>query len=223
MCRHAESERYSSRSGHVQSSARVHQGKNRWRDFRRGRGGLGCWPDALDAGAGEGGAGCVAPPGIPLCIAADLPPALGEVGPLPFPPPPDLGGAPPAPDEPPPDVREPAATASFTFDNASEPRVAYCVATTPAPAAARPTPIPTLVKSPPLMEATPPSIAEEIFGDIQQTHRNMTAAAARSNPVRAGSIDVAAFCATSCHPCDSVIPAPIRRYRTKSFMPTDTA
>ena len=70
------------------------------------------------------------------------------------------------------------------------------------PAAARPTPMPTPVRSPPLIEATPPSIADEILGDIQQTQRNITAAAAKSNPVRAGSIDVAAFCATNRQPSE---------------------
>jgi len=60
--------------------------------------------------------------------------------------------------------------------------------------------MPTPARSPPLIEATPPSIAEEILGDIQQTQRNITAAAARSNPVLAGSIDLAAFCATAIQP-----------------------
>ena len=55
-------------------------------------------------------------------------------------------------------------------------------------------------REPPLIEATPPSIADEILGDIQQTQRNMTAAAAKSNPVRAGSGDAAAFCATAIQP-----------------------
>src|SRR6266853_1984707 len=156
-------------------------------------------------------------------VTAEDPPPLAEPGPFPLPFPPGRGVAPLAPLAPPPGPREPADTASFTFDIASDPRVAYCVATTPAPAAARPTPMPTPARSPPLIEATPPSIAEEILGDIQQTHRNMTAAAAKSNPVRAGSIDVAAFCATSRHPSVSVMPAPISRYKTNSFMPTDTA
>src|SRR6267143_1346053 len=147
---------------------------------------------------GRGGAGWFAPPGMPFCVAAEDPPPLGELGLLPFPPPPPgRGGAPLAPFEPPPPApRDPATTASLTFDRASEPRVAYCVATTPAPTAARPTPMPTPARSPPLIEATPPSIAEEIFGDIQQTQRNIAAAAARSNPVRAASVDLAAFCAT---------------------------
>src|ERR1700730_2175820 len=156
---------------------------------------------------------------MPLC--ADDPPPLGEPGAFPFPPPPPGRGGPSF--EPPPAPCAPTATASLTFDKASEPCVAYCVATTPTPTAARPTPMPTPVRSPPLIEATPPSIAEEIFGDIQQTQRNITAAAAKSNPVRAGSIDVAALCATSRQPSESVIPAPISRYRTSSFMPTDTA
>src|SRR5207248_9418274 len=121
---------------------------------------------------------------MPFCAALEDPPPLGKVGPLP-PPPPDRDVAPLAPFEPP-GPRDPAATASLTFDKASEPRVAYWVATTPTPAAARPTPMPTPVKSPPLIEATPPSIADEILGDIQQTQRNMTAAAAKSNPVLAG-------------------------------------
>src|SRR5882762_6456798 len=133
---------------------------------------------------------------MPSCVADEDPPPLWEPGLLPFPPPPGRGGALPAPLPPPPDPRDPAPTASFTFDKASDPRVAYCVATTPAPAAARPTAMPTPARSPPLIEATPPSIAEEILGDIQQTQRNITAAAARSNPVRAGSAEVAAFCAT---------------------------
>src|SRR6266478_5884811 len=147
---------------------------------------------------------------MPFCVAAEDPPPLGKLGPLPFPsPPPGRGDAPLAPLEPPPpDPRDPAATASLTFVKASEPRVAYCVATTPAPTAARPTPMPTPVRSPPLIEATPPSIAEEILGDIQQTQRNITAAAAKSNPVRAGSDDVAAVCATAIQPCETVIPAP---------------
>src|SRR6266853_697320 len=117
---------------------------------------------------------------MPLCVAAEDPPPLGELGPLPFPPPPGRAVAPLAPFAPPP----------------PDPRVAYPVASTPAPTAATPTPMPTPTRSPPLIEATPPSIAEEILGDIQQTQRNMTAAAAKSNPVRAGSGDVAAFCAT---------------------------
>src|ERR1700674_4665907 len=99
---------------------------------------------------------------MPLCVAAEDPP-LGEVGPLPFPPPPGRGVAPLAPVAPPP-PREPAATASFTFAKASDPRVAYPVASTPAPTAATPTPMPTPTRSPPLIEATPPSIAEEILG-----------------------------------------------------------
>src|SRR6266446_1569082 len=148
---------------------------------------------------------------MPLCTAPEDPPPFGKVGPLP-PPPPGRVGEPPAPLEPPPPgPRDPAATASLTFDNAPEPCVAYWVATTPTPAAASPTPMPTPVKSPPLIEATPPSIADEILGDIQQTQRNITAAAARSNPVRAGSSDVAALCATSFQPSERVIPAPISR------------
>src|SRR6266481_3492675 len=138
---------------------------------------------------------------MPFCPAPEDTPALGKLGPLPLPPPPrGRDVAPLAPFEPPPDPRDPAAAASLTFDKASEPRVAYCVATTPAPTAARPTPMPTPVRSPPLIEATPPSIAEEILGDIQQTQRNITAAAAKSNPVRAGSLDVAAVCATCIQP-----------------------
>src|SRR5579859_4291987 len=140
---------------------------------------------------------------MPLCVAAEDPPPLVELGPLPFPPPPGRDVAPP-----PRGPRDPVATASFTFAKASDPRVAYPVASTPAPTAATPTPMPTPARSPPLIEATPPSIAEEILGDIQQTQRNMTAAAAKSNPVRAGSGDAAAFCATAIQPCESVIPAP---------------
>src|SRR5258706_7936202 len=138
---------------------------------------------------------------MPFCVAAEDTPPLRKPGPLPLPPPPPGRGVAPLPpfDPPPPGPRDPAATASFTLDKASDPRVAYCVATTPAPTAARPTPIPTPVRSPPLSEATPPSIAEEILGDIQQTQRNITAAAAKSNPVRAGSLDVAAVFATP-HP-----------------------
>src|ERR1700676_5484773 len=135
---------------------------------------------------------------MPLCVAAEDPPPLGELGPLPFPPPPGRGVAPLAPVAPPPP--DPAVTASFTFVRASDPRVAYPVASTPAHTAATPTPMPTPTRSPPLIEATPPSIADEILGDIQQTQRNMTAAAAKSNPVRAGSGDAAAFCATAIHP-----------------------
>src|SRR5580704_10702047 len=126
-----------------------------------------------------------------FCVVAECPPPLGELDPFPFPPPPPGGGGPPlvpfAPPLPDPRDPDPAAPASFTFIKASEPRAAYCVATTPAPAAAMPTPMPTAVKSPPLIEATPPSIADEIFGDIQQTQRNITAAAARSKAVRAAS------------------------------------
>src|SRR5258708_29603192 len=142
---------------------------------------------------------------MPFCVAAEDPPPLRMPGPLPLPPPPPgRGVAPLAPfDPPPPGPRDPAATASFTLDKASDPRVAYCVATTPAPTAARPTPMPTPARSPPLIEATPPSIAEEILGDIQQTQRNITAAAAKSNPVRAGSGDVAAVCATAIQPCET--------------------
>src|SRR6266566_3701258 len=132
---------------------------------------------------------------MPFWVTAEEFPPPAE--PLPFP---GRGVAPPAPLPPPPGPRDPADTASFTFDIASDPRVANCVATTPAPTAARPTPMPTPARSPPLIEATPPSIAEEILGDIQQTQRNITAAAARSNPVLAGSIDVAAFCATAIQP-----------------------
>jgi hypothetical protein len=58
--------------------------------------------------------------------------------------------------------------------------------------------MPTPVRSPPLIEATPPSIAEEILGDIQQTQRNITAAAAKSKAVRAASGEVpiaSAICA----------------------------
>src|SRR5580700_9852643 len=138
-----------------------------------------------------------------FCFVAEFPPPVGELDPFPFPPPPPpaCGVVPLAPFvPPPPGPREPAATASFTLVKASEPRAAYCVATTPEPAAAMPTPMPTAVRSPPLIEATPPSIAEEIFGDIQQTQRNITAAAAKSNPVRAGSLDVAAVCATTIQP-----------------------
>src|SRR5258708_8030024 len=124
---------------------------------------------------------------MPSCVADEDPPPLWELGLLPFPPRRGLGGALPAPFPPPPGPRDPAPTASFTFDKASDPRVAYCVATTPAPAAASPKAMPTPARSPPLIEATPPSIAEEILGDIQQTHRTMTAAAAKSNPVRAVS------------------------------------
>src|SRR3984893_3940315 len=142
------------------------------------------------------------PLGIPLCVATEVLPPPVELGPLPFPPPPPGRGvgplAPVAP--PPPGPREPAATASLTFDSAPDAGATYCVATTPAPTAAKPTPMPTPARSPPLIEATPPSIAEEIFGDIQQTQRNITAAAAKSNPVRAGSGDVAAFCATAIQP-----------------------
>src|SRR5438105_15593710 len=142
------------------------------------------------------------PPGIPFCVAPEVPPPPVELGPLPFPPPPRGRGvgplAPFAP--PPPGPCDPAATASLTFDSAPDPGATYCVATTPAPTAAKPTPMPTPARSPPLIEATPPSIAEEILGDIQQTQRNITAAAARSNPVLAGSIDVAAFCATAIQP-----------------------
>src|SRR5258708_38277599 len=120
---------------------------------------------------------------MPLCVAAEDPPPLG-LGPLPFPPPPGRAVAPLAPfAPPPPGPRDPAATASLTFAKASDPRVAYPVASTPAPTAATPTPMPTHTRSPPLIEATPPSIAEEILVDIQQTQRNMTAAAATSNPV----------------------------------------
>src|SRR5467141_3921451 len=150
---------------------------------------------------------------MPFCVAAEDPPPLGELGPLPFPPPLlGRGGAPLAPFEPPPpEPRDPAVTASLTFDKASGPRVAYCVATTPAPTAARPTPMPTPVRSPPLIEATPPSIAEEILGDIQQTQRNITAAAAKSKAVRAASGELPIVGAICAHPSESVIPAPIRR------------
>src|SRR6202140_4779835 len=138
---------------------------------------------------------------MPLCVAAEDPPPLGELGPLPFPPPPGRGVAPLAPvAPPPPGPRDPAATASFTFANASDPRVAYPVASTPAPTAATPTPMPTPTRSPPLIEATPPNIADEILGDIQQTQRNMTARAAKSNPVREGLGHGAAFCATAIQP-----------------------
>src|SRR6266851_9622918 len=139
---------------------------------------------------------------MPFCVAAEDPPPLGELGPFPFPPPPPGRGVAPVASfaPPPPGPREPAATASFTFVKASEPRAAYPVASTPAPTAAMPTPMPTPARSPPLIEATPPSIAEEILGDIQQTQRNITAAAAKSNPVRAGSGDVAAVCATAIQP-----------------------
>src|SRR5580700_8186538 len=137
---------------------------------------------------------------MPFWVAAEEPPPLAVLGPFPLPPPPGRGAAPLAPSPPPPGPRDPTDAASFTFDKASDPRVAYCVATTPAPIAARPTPMPTPARSPPLIEATPPSIAEEILGDIQQTQRNITAAAAKSNPVRAGSLDVAAVCATCIQP-----------------------
>src|SRR5580692_13007080 len=111
------------------------------------------------------------PAGMPFCVAPEVPP------------PPGRGVGPPAPfAPPPPGPRGPADTASLTFDRAPDP-VTYWVATTPAPTAAKPTPMPTLARSPPLIEATPPSIADEILGDIQQTQRNITAAAARSNPV----------------------------------------
>src|SRR6266576_1576978 len=146
------------------------------------------------------------PPGIAFCVAPEVPPPPVELGPLPFPPPPrGRGVGPLAPFAPsPPGPCDPAATASLTFVSAPDPGATYCVATTPAPTAAKPTP----ARSPPLIEATPPSIAEEILGDIQQTQRNITAEAAKSNPVRAGSGDVAAFCATAIQPCETVIPAP---------------
>src|ERR1700676_2538171 len=111
---------------------------------------------------------------MPLCVAAEDPPPLGEFGPLPFPPPPGRGVAPLAPvAPPPPGPRDPAATRSFTFVNASDPRVSYPVASTPAPTAATPTPMPTPTRSPPLIESPPPSILHEILGDIQQTQRNI--------------------------------------------------
>src|SRR5258708_28297867 len=111
---------------------------------------------------------------MPLCVAAEDPPPLGKLGPLSFPPPPGRGVAPLAPvAPPPPGPRDPAATASFTFAKASDPRVAYPVASTPAPTAATATPMPTPTTSPPLNEATPPTIADEILGDIHQTQRNM--------------------------------------------------
>src|SRR6266576_4043100 len=150
------------------------------------------------------------PPGIAFCVAPEVPPPPVELGPLPFPPPPPGRGVGPLdPFAPrPPGPRDPAATASLTFDNAPDPGATYCVATTPAPTAAKPTPMPTPARSPPLIEATPPSIAAENLDDIQHTQRNITAAAAKSNPVRAGSGDVAAFCATAIQPCETVIPAP---------------
>src|SRR5713226_10182883 len=147
---------------------------------------------------------------MPLCVAAEDPPPLGELGPLPFPLPPGRDVAPLAPFAPP-GVRDPAATASFTFAKASDPRVAYPVASTPAPTAATPTPLPTPTRSPPLIEATPPSIADEILGDIQQTQRNITAAAAKSKAVRAASGELPIVVAICAHPWESVIPAPIRR------------
>src|SRR6266404_1470021 len=109
---------------------------------------------------------------MPLCVAAEDPRPLGELGPLPLPPPPGRDVAPLAPfAPPPPGPRDPAATASFTFAKASDPRVAYPVASTPAPTAASPTPMPTPTRSPPLIEATPPSIAEEILGAIPQSNK----------------------------------------------------
>src|SRR5258708_4248021 len=117
---------------------------------------------------------------MPFWVTAEELPPPAE--PLPFPP--GRGVAPAAALPPPPGPREPAVAASFTFDKESDPRVANCVATTLAPTAARPTPMPTPARSPPLIDATPPSIAEEILGDIQQTQRNITAPAASSNPAR---------------------------------------
>src|SRR5579859_1183750 len=91
---------------------------------------------------------------MPLCVAAEDPPPLGELGPLPFPPPPGRDVAPLAPfAPPPPGPRDPAATASLTFAKASDPRVAYPVASTPAPTAAAPTPMPTPTRSPPLIRS----------------------------------------------------------------------
>src|SRR5258708_38003145 len=97
---------------------------------------------------------------MPFCVAAEDPPPLRMPGPLPLPPPPPgRGVAPLAPfDPPPPGAREPAATASFTLDKASDPRAAYWFATTPAPTAARPEPMPTPARSPRLIDATRPSI-----------------------------------------------------------------
>src|SRR5258708_34291261 len=112
---------------------------------------------------------------MPFCVAAEDTPPLRMPGPLPLPPPPHgRGVAPLAPfDPPPPGPRDPAATASFTLDKASDPRVAYCVATTPAPTATRPTPMPTPARPPPPIQATPPSIPEDVLGDIHHTNRKI--------------------------------------------------
>src|ERR1700741_5464803 len=107
---------------------------------------------------------------MPLCVAAEVTPPLRGLGPLPFPPPPSPYVPPLAPfAPPPPGPRDPAATASLTFAKASDPRIEYPVESPLEPTAAEPTQMLTLRRSPPLIEATPPSIAEEILGDIQQT------------------------------------------------------
>ena len=104
-----------------------------------------------------------------------------------------------------------AALADWTFPKALVPDPASAAAdiATVAVPAARPTP--TDAKSPPVIAVVPPRIAEANLGDIQQTARNITAAAARSKPVRAGSAEFPIPKATWAHPCESVIPAPTSR------------
>src|SRR5437016_12859826 len=99
---------------------------------------------------------------MPFWVTAEEFPPPAE--PLPFPP--SRGGAPPAPLPPPPGPRDPADTASFTFDIASDHRVANCVATTPAPTEERLTPMPTRARSPPILETNQPSIREERLGNV---------------------------------------------------------
>ena len=104
-----------------------------------------------------------------------------------------------------------AALADWTFPKALVPDPASAAAdiATVAVPAARPTP--TDAKSPPVIAVVPPRIAEANLGDIQQTARNITAAAARSKPVLDGSGEVLIELAIAPHPWDRVIPAPTRR------------
>src|SRR5258707_15460997 len=109
---------------------------------------------------------------MPLCVAAEDPPPLGELGPLPFPPPPGRDVAPLAPfAPPPPGPRDPAAAASFTFAKASDPRVAYPVAVAPAVLATRHATRRSHTLAQLNNAAPPPRNPAEIVGDIQQTQK----------------------------------------------------
>src|ERR1700751_184042 len=111
-----------------------------------------------------------------------MPLGLGELGAGSPPNPPPAVGPRPLPGP----VASPLADRTLLRAPVAECAIAApVIATAAAPA---PNPTPTAAKSPPVKVVAPPRIAEASLGDIQHTARNMTAAAARSNPVRAGSV-----------------------------------